>query len=497
MIEETALMSSATLVGQRAPDFTLACTDLSGKIWQMRRDDCAGRWLMLIFYPRDFSFVCPTELTAFSARLDEFTRRNCQILGISVDSLKVHQDWLQTPPHAGGLGPLQFPLAFDQDGAAARSFGIWDAAKRVSMRGLFLIDPAGILQYAAVHNLNVGRSAKEVLRVLDALQTGGLCPAGWTNADGTLNLEQLLEPGRVLGHYRIRRLLGQGTFGSVFAAWDLHLERMVAVKVFFKSSPESRALLLSEARAAARLTHPNICLVYAIEELEGLPVMVMEYLDGQPLSELIGRPMSVATVSALAGPVAQALTAAHKSDLVHGDLKPANILVTTDRVPKVLDFGLARLHSTQEREVRRLWEKNAPLARADEHVQDSDATLVRRGPQDTDQTSGGEPKSGPVPGLSGTPAYMSPEQALAQPTSPASDVFSFGLILYEMLTGRRALQEAALLPLLQRLRSENFGASLASQVDGDHGELLGKMLAREPSQRPTMVDVAQFFADRD
>ena len=219
-------------VGEAAPEFALACADARDQDRQaVRSSDYAGRWAILVFYPRDFSFVCPTELTSFSARWLDFRQRGCELLGVSVDSVELHREWLGTPPTEGGLGPLQFPLASDPNGAMARAYGVWVDQKQVCTRGLFIIDPDGILQYAVVHNLNVGRSPDEVLRVLDALQTGGLCPASWTSADGTIDAERALQPGRILGHYRIRQKLGGGTFGTVFAAWDLRLERTVALKV--------------------------------------------------------------------------------------------------------------------------------------------------------------------------------------------------------------------------------------------------------------------------
>ena len=228
-------------VGQTAPHFALACADARDEKRGLATSrEYAGRWLILIFYPRDFSFVCPTELTSFSAHGADFRQRNCELLGISVDTLELHREWLRTSPADGGLGALQFPLASDPDGVLARAYGVWVDEKQVSTRGLFMIDPAGILQYAVVHNLNVGRSPIEVLRVLEALQTGGLCPASWTSADGTIDPERALQPGRILGHYRIRKKLGAGTFGTVFAAWDLRLERNVAIKVLKRNLSESR-----------------------------------------------------------------------------------------------------------------------------------------------------------------------------------------------------------------------------------------------------------------
>ena len=191
------MSSIPTLVGQPAPLFDLqAVSAKSDETLQASTQRYAGRWLVLLFYPRDFSFVCPTELTAFSARVSEFEKRGCHILGVSVDSIALHREWLETSPSDGGLGALQYPLASDPDGHLAKQFGIWVDDKQVSARGLFIIDPEGILQYSVVHNLSVGRSTDEVLRVLDALQTGGLCPASWTTADGTL------DPGSALQSLR-------------------------------------------------------------------------------------------------------------------------------------------------------------------------------------------------------------------------------------------------------------------------------------------------------
>ncbi len=472
-------------VGQPAPSFQLECVSAADRHPQpVHLQNYAGRWLMLIFYPRDFSFVCPTELTAFSARLPDFRQRDCDLLGISVDTIQLHHEWLTTSPADGGLGPLQFPLAADPEGIAARAYGVWVEDKQVSSRGLFAIDPEGVLQYAVVHNLSVGRSPEEVLRVLTALQTGGLCPASWTSADGTIDPEKVLQPGRILGHYRIRRKIGGGASGTVFAAWDLRLHRMVALKVLNRNVFESREAVLTESRTAAKLNHPNICTVYAVEEEDGLPVIAMEFLDGRALSELIRQGLSPADARRLATQIAAGLAAAHAQDVVHGDLKPANIIVTSEGIARIVDFGLARpgpqddlSHPEPNRATHDSAARQTDMAVA---CDDSEATIEMAAPAGANSSS-----------IRGTPAYMAPEQAAGQPLSPASDVFSFGLTLFEMLTGRTAHRKQSVVELLVGLQAENLAEKLVHQVDKPYRELLAGTLAHAPQSRPSMLDVAR------
>ncbi|MHC4403356.1 MAG: protein kinase domain-containing protein [Planctomycetota bacterium] len=474
---------SVAKVGEPAPEFTLRCIRAGDERPRpVRLSDYSGRWLMLIFYPRDFTFVCPTELTAFSARLPDFSQRECELLGISVDSIELHQEWLSTSPADGGLGPLQFPLASDTDGTAARAYGVWLEEKEVSTRGLFVIDPDGVLQYAVLHNLSVGRSPDEVLRVLDALRTGGLCPASWTSADGTIDPEGALQPGKILGHYRIRKQLGVGTFGTVFAAWDLRLERTVALKVLKRKLFESREAALAESRAAARLNDPHVCTLYAVQEEDGLPVIVMEYLDGQPLSQMIADGLSRDSALGLATQIASGLAAAHAQEVVHGDLKPANVMVTKNGIAKILDFGLARPQQALSSGTATAGEPQvtSPVSDVAQVIDGVDATV------DYANSAVSDPA-----GIQGSLAYMSPEQALGLPATPASDVFSFGLTLVEMLTGRRAHTEQSPVKLLVRLQTEDLASELVREVDDAYQDLLLPMLAHTADQRPSMSKVAR------
>jgi len=174
-------------VGKPAPDFTMRTTaDLETLQFAASLADYRGKWLVLFFYPADFTFVCPTEVTALSDRYKEFADLNAEILGVSTDSVYSHRAWIETPREKNGVGPLNFPLAADITKEVARDYGVLIEEEGVALRGLFIIDPDGILQYAAIHNLSIGRSVDETLRVLQALQTDGLCPADWRPGQRTL-----------------------------------------------------------------------------------------------------------------------------------------------------------------------------------------------------------------------------------------------------------------------------------------------------------------------
>lgn len=170
-------------VGRPAPDFTLESTKDAtssknlGKRIKLR--DYRGKWLIFFFYPLDFTFVCPTEITALSDRAGEFAEFDAQILGCSTDSVHSHFAWVNTPRERNGIAGLRYPLVADYTKETARAYGVLNEESGIAQRGLFIIDPEGILKYAVVTDDNVGRSVDETIRVLQALQTGGLCPAEW------------------------------------------------------------------------------------------------------------------------------------------------------------------------------------------------------------------------------------------------------------------------------------------------------------------------------
>ena len=228
----------------------------------------------------------------------------------------------------------------------------------------------------------------------------------------------------VVSHYRVEDEIGRGGMGVVYRAVDTGLGRRAAIKLLppdATGDSERHRRFIQEARAASALNHPNIVTIYEVGEHEGTTFIAMELVDGLPLDTLLAKgPLPLATALDYATQTAAALEAAHAAGIVHRDIKPANIMITGDGRVKVLDFGLAKL-------IER------PAAEATMSAFDT------------------------MPGIVvGTAAYMSPEQAQGRPVDARSDVFSFGVVLYEMLTGQRPFaggSSAALISAILRDRA--------------------------------------------
>lgn len=177
------------LVGKPAPNFSMLTTkNMKDLDHTATLEDYKGKWLILFFYPLDFTFVCPTEITAFSDRVEDFQDADAEILGISTDSVHSHRAWINTPADQNGLGPINYPLASDITKEVSRAYGVLVEEEGVAMRGLFIIDPEGVIRYQVVHDMNVGRNVDETLRVLEALQSGNLCGANWTPGEQHLTV---------------------------------------------------------------------------------------------------------------------------------------------------------------------------------------------------------------------------------------------------------------------------------------------------------------------
>ena len=261
----------------------------------------------------------------------------------------------------------------------------------------------------------------EVLSLLDHHTRAGsfLTQPVAEAAPHLLEEEHTLEPGMVLGAYTVVREVGRGGMGRVYMASDARLGRTVALKALapqLTREPRHRDRLRREARAAAILTHPGICTVYALEEFDGELYIATEFVDGHTLRDEIDaatRP-SLESIVATARELASAMSSAHAKGITHRDLKPENVMRTPDGRIKVLDFGLARMEA-------------GPGGIA--------ATLTA-----------------PLPGgIIGTPAYMSPEQIEGRTATPASDVFAFGVLMYEWISGRHPFQAGSALATLARV----------------------------------------------
>lgn len=170
------------LVGKKAPCFKMNAVTGSGDDFiEVSLNNYSDKWLVIFFYPLDFTFVCPTEITGFSKKNDDFNSLNAELLAVSCDSQYSHQAWIK-----GSLGQINFPIASDMTKQVACDYGILVQEDGISLRGLFIIDPEGVVRYSVIHDLNVGRSVDETIRVLKALQSGGLCALDWQEGDNTL-----------------------------------------------------------------------------------------------------------------------------------------------------------------------------------------------------------------------------------------------------------------------------------------------------------------------
>jgi serine/threonine protein kinase len=269
------------------------------------------------------------------------------------------------------------------------------------------------------------------------------------------------------GHYRIDARIGQGGMGDVFRAFDTRLKRPVALKLMRNTGEGGGGIplvdrFLREARAASALNHPNIVVIHEVGETpEGERYIVQEFIEGRTLRSMLTGPMAVEAVVDIGSQIAQALAAAHASGIVHRDVKPENVMIRADGYVKVLDFGLARLTEVAGSEITT-------------HTNLETAAGV----------------------LIGTPAYMSPEQALGRPPGPPVDIFSLGVVLYEMAAGRRPFDAPTSLALISSIVSQQpvpLG-TLNPSMPRALADLIARMLEKSPEQRPSASEVEELLS---
>ena len=180
----------SALVAKPAPDFTAQAVMPDGSFKEIKLSDYKGKYVILFFYPLDFTFVCPTEITAFSDRYSDFSSKNTEVLGVSVDSKFTHLAWIQTPRNQGGIGDINYPLVSDLKREICQSYNVLNEDGEAD-RGLFIINPKGVIMHSTINKAPVGRNIDETLRILQAYQyveshPDEVCPAGWTPGDKTM-----------------------------------------------------------------------------------------------------------------------------------------------------------------------------------------------------------------------------------------------------------------------------------------------------------------------
>jgi serine/threonine protein kinase/tetratricopeptide (TPR) repeat protein len=275
--------------------------------------------------------------------------------------------------------------------------------------------------------------------------------------------------GRTLSHYKVLEELSRGGMGIVYRALDVKLDREVALKVLppeLVADPERKRRFVQEAKAAAKLNHPHIGMVFEIDDADGTTFIAMELIEGEKLKDIISEQrLPLTRTLGLATEVAEGLARAHDKGIVHRDLKPANVMVTEDRHAKIIDFGLAKLVE--------------PLAGAGSDIE----TLTR-----------GETDPGKV---MGTVSYMSPEQARGRTIDHQSDIFSFGIVLHELVTGQTPFKGESGVETLNAIlknptpRLSGLGPDVPDEAAFEIQHLLDKCLAKDPSERyQTIKDTA-------
>ena len=348
----------------------------------------------------------------------------------------------------------------------------WEQVKQIFTRALGVApdEREDFLSAACAGDADLRRDVETLLASHDSNEDFLENPAVEDFAGAFADEENELKTGETIAHYKIQKLLGAGGMGEVYLAHDTKLNRRVALKFLHAdaANSNSRRRFLREAQAAASLEHPHICAIYEIAEAGAQTFIAMQYVEGETLAAKLKREnLSVAESLEIAAQIADALTEAHARGVVHRDIKPANVILTARGGVKVLDFGLAKI---QEKQTRRKGDEEA------ESVSENSSSPFLLFPSSPNTT---------LPGMvMGTAAYMSPEQARGLAVDARTDVWSLGVVLYEMLAGKLPFAGDTTSDIIASiLKSEPPLADLAADVPEDLQAIVAKSLSKNLAER--------------
>jgi len=305
--------------------------------------------------------------------------------------------------------------------------------------------------------------------------------------------------GKTIGHIRIKERLGKGGMGEVYVGFDDKLERKVAVKAISAKSrldPQAKSRFLREARVLSQLEHPNICQIYDYIEGESSDYLLLEFIDGKNLKYRINEGIDKLLKLKIAEQIAQVLVAAHEKGIVHRDLKPSNVMVTDKKEVKVLDYGLARFIKTKYEGIKPEINDKVEPPKLDTEAQLDQEDVTMTLPQKDDKS---EPDSDQPPimtfktkdgAIMGTPLYMSPEQARGETTSAASDMYSFGLLLQQLFTGKAPYDETVdkSTILNKAMKAETIPVT---GISADLTTLINRLKSPVPTARPSATEALE------
>ncbi len=475
-------------VGRPVPDISVmyagARLSLAG---DLKIADRRGRWLFLVLLPPDNHPGCAGEIAALEAHANVLRGRGCEVIAVA-SSPSSEPDPRPLSPWRGAAGTVgALRRAVDPDGEVARVFGVEGPVRASGCRAVFLIDPAGVLRMSQTADCCLGQGSLDPGRILAAFQGADDCPRKGSSA---LDLPAAPPPvlGGRFGPFVIEERIGEGAFSTVYRARDTRLDRVVALKLLQPGQHVDLAVVLHEAKVGATLSHGHVCTIYDVLESTGTPMIVMELLTGGTLIDrMVGGPLGTRRARSVVRGMALALQALHGAGVVHGDLKPGNVMFTADGVVKLVDFGVALLEG----------HRVVPTDPGSFSGSRSGATVGEvRSSADADTVSARgqfeDLAEGTLPVVCGTPSYMAPELLEGQVPTPESDLWAMGVLVVELTTGLKPFRGESFVDLLfDQLRSDP--RRLAREVPSRWREVVRNTLSVDPRRRMSASELVRML----